>query len=108
MTSRHLEDLLQTCLFPTSQLEGIGVASAGLLDTKNNKIIYAQNLNTRYVKIREILTKRFLLPVKICNDVIAAALAECHWGYNKKTYRAVGAVGLLQSDVVNHNLIGEK
>jgi glucokinase len=62
------------------RIKGVGVASAGIVDSKTNRIIYASNLGARDVKVGDFIRETFRFPVKMVNDANAAALAEWKWG----------------------------
>jgi glucokinase len=57
---------------------GIGIASAGVLDSGRQRIVYAANLNWRDVPI-DLLSQRTGLAVKLGNDANLAAVAEYVW-----------------------------
>jgi len=63
-----------------SRLRGIGVASAGVIDSKRKKIVYANNLGLENYPIGALLEGHFQLPVRVCNDANSAAIAEWIWG----------------------------
>ena len=66
---------------------GIGIASAGVLDTGRQRIIYAANLGWRDVPIGERLSRHAGLPVKLGNDASLAAVAEYIWGSRRTVVR---------------------
>ena len=59
-----------------SSLKGIGVGTAGAVDSNNGIVRLAANLNWINVPLRAEFEKLFLLPVKIENDANAAAYGE--------------------------------
>jgi glucokinase len=59
---------------------GIGVASAGVLDARQQRIVYAANLNWQNVPVGRLLSERTGLAVKLGNDANLAAVAEYVWG----------------------------
>ena len=66
-----------------SSLSGVGVCCPGLIDTKSGTVIFAGNLNLKNYSLGKILTEKFGVPVKICNDANAAALGEAKFGAGK-------------------------
>lgn len=62
------------------KLIGIGIISAGVIDTEKMSIVYAANLGWTNVEIGAILEKSFNVPVMLGNDANLAALAEYVWG----------------------------
>nr|WP_309101857.1 ROK family protein [Fredinandcohnia onubensis] len=65
------------------RLRGIGVASAGVIDSKRNEIVYANNLGLENYAIGALLKDHYDLPVRVCNDANSAAIAEWIWGAGK-------------------------
>jgi glucokinase len=62
------------------QIRGVGVATAGVIDTKKSEIIQASNLGLRHVPIGAWIEDYFGLPVRIGNDANVAALGEWLYG----------------------------
>lgn len=62
---------------------GIGIATAGLVDTKTKTIKVAYNLGLKDAAIGHLLEQRFRLPVHIGNDANVAAIGEWMWGAGK-------------------------
>ncbi|MDC3417526.1 ROK family protein [Aquibacillus salsiterrae] len=80
---KTINQLLVKSKVDVNRLLGIGVASAGVIDSSKKEILYANNLNIENFPIGDILLKEFLLPVKLCNDANAAAIAEWVWGVGR-------------------------
>ncbi|MDR6881821.1 ROK family protein [Bacillus sp. 3255] len=57
-------------------LRGIGVATAGTLDTANGVVTFAANLGWRDVPVAAVLSDRFACAVRVENDATAAAVGE--------------------------------
>ncbi|MEW5719212.1 MAG: ROK family protein [Chloroflexota bacterium] len=63
-----------------SQMLGICVGVPGLVDLKLGGLDFAPNLKWRHVPLRQMLTKRFNVPVFVENDANASALGEYYFG----------------------------
>ncbi len=66
-----------------SNIDSIGIGSAGQIDRENGIIIGAPNLECYNFNVKEILSEKFNLPVFLGNDVEAAALGEKKFGAGK-------------------------
>lgn len=66
-----------------SPLLGIGIGTPGLMDTINGVVRWAVNLGWRDLPLRNLLQRRYDLPVYVANDCHVAALAEYTFGENK-------------------------
>jgi glucokinase-like ROK family protein len=64
----------------TRPLLGIGIGTPGLMDPQQGLVRRAVNLGWRDLPLRDLLTKRYNLPVYIANDSQVAALAEYTFG----------------------------
>ena len=64
------------------KISGIGVSTAGVVDSKIGNIVYANNNLPCYsgTNWKKILWEHFHLPISVCNDVHAASLAEAWVG----------------------------
>ncbi|WP_261133969.1 ROK family protein [Bacillus sp. Marseille-Q3570] len=78
-----IEELMDKSKVPIDDVSGIGVATAGVIDSKENVIVFANNLHWRNVQIGRLIGDRFALPIKLTNDANAAAIAEWVWGGGK-------------------------
>ncbi|MEI3605355.1 ROK family protein [Pseudogracilibacillus sp. SE30717A] len=92
-----------------NQIDAIGISTAGQVD-RHNGIIVQESANipqTSGLQIKRILEDHFNVPVKVENDVNAAALGENHFGvgkdYNDFLFLAYGT-GIGGGIVVNSEL----
>lgn len=76
-------ELIQEMKVNRNRIRGIGIATAGVIDSKNKKIIFANNLGVKNFPIGDLLEKYFKLPVRIYNDANAGAVGEWLWGGGK-------------------------
>lgn len=60
----------------TKPLLGIGIGTPGIIDDKNGIVVKAVNLNWENMPIKQILQKKYQVPVFVSNDCKVAALAE--------------------------------
>ncbi|WP_350344191.1 ROK family protein [Proteinivorax tanatarense] len=65
------------------QIAGIGVGVPGMVDMDTGVVKLAPNLYWEYVPVKEILEKKFKVPVVVDNDANAAALGEVLSGAGK-------------------------
>lgn len=63
-----------------SQMLGICVGVPGLVDLKLGELVFAPNLKWHHVPLRQMLMKRFDVPVFVENDANASALGEYYFG----------------------------
>jgi glucokinase-like ROK family protein len=76
---------------------GIGVGVPGMVNVLEGELVFAPNLSWHHVPLRQVLMKRFNVPVFVENDANAAALGEYYFGVAREVknfiYLSVG-VGL--------------
>ena len=59
---------------------GIGVGIPGLVDVETGVVLFAPNLRWKDVPVRDVLRKRFPVPIIVDNDANTAALGEKYFG----------------------------
>jgi glucokinase len=68
-----------------SQVLGIGIAAAGLIDGDKGEVISSPNLPSWHeVPLRDIVEQRFAVPAYLGNDATLAALGEWHFGLKRE------------------------
>ncbi|QRG70182.1 ROK family protein [Brevibacillus choshinensis] len=72
-----------------NQIRGVGIASAGVIDSAKKEVIFASNLGWRDVPIGNLIQERFDLPASLMNDANASAVAEWMWGAGKGTQNMI-------------------
>lgn len=65
---------------PFSQIESIGIGSAGQVDRKNGILLSSPNLECYNLELKFILEEHFNLPVKVGNDTEAVTIGEMKYG----------------------------
>jgi glucokinase-like ROK family protein len=63
-----------------SQMLGMCVGVPGLVDLGLGELVFAPNLKWHHVPLRQMLSKRFNVPVFVENDANASALGEYYFG----------------------------
>lgn len=73
------------------KIEGICISTAGMVDPKEGKIVYASSLIPEYtgVEIKKELEKEFSIPCEVENDVNCAGLGEYWFGAAKDSHSCV-------------------
>ena len=79
---RHIVDRLVELVSLQEGYDAIGISTAGQVNADEGFIIYANENIPNYtgIRIREELEQRFHVPVKVENDVNAAAMGEAVYG----------------------------
>jgi len=70
-------------IMETAEAEEIGVATPGLIDAREGRILYSNNFAWENRHIARDLARLFHRPVRIANDAQAAALGEALYGAGK-------------------------
>jgi predicted NBD/HSP70 family sugar kinase len=83
----NIKQIVRELLDCNDVISGIGISTAGVVDTEKGEIIHAGDTMPGYAgtNLKIILQDEFGLPVKINNDVNAAALGEGWVGAAKET-----------------------
>ena len=74
-------------------LLGVGIGTAGLIDTTDGTVLQAVNLDWRNVPLGSLLRRRTRLPVYVANDSQSIALAEHLFGGRRTANLVVVKVG---------------
>ena len=78
-----IEELIEESGKAIDDISSIGVGAAGQIDRQNGVLISAANLDCYDLNIKEILSKKFNVPVYVGNDVGIAAIGEQKFGAGK-------------------------
>ena len=78
------EMLVQKSGVSKDNIEGVGIGSPGMIDSKNGIVVFAANLGFVNTPLAKMVQDRVNLPVKITNDANAAALGEATYGAAKE------------------------
>jgi glucokinase len=88
MVARRLRELGQAVGW--DRAEGIGIGSAGLIESARGRIAFSPNLPAwAGTGLGDLFSREFDLPVRVDNDVNAFALAEWRWGAGERVRDAV-------------------
>lgn len=78
-----IEELIEESGKAIDDISSIGVGAAGQIDRQSGVLIAAANLDCYDLNIKEILSKKFNIPVYVGNDVEIAAIGEQKFGAGK-------------------------
>lgn len=78
----HIVQNVKQILRVYGEMDGIGISTAGQVDSEAGVILYANSNIIDYTgtKLAEILADEFHVPVAVENDVNAAAIGEAYYG----------------------------
>lgn len=78
----HIIESAKQILHGYGEVDGIGISTAGQVDSEEGMILYANSNIAGYTgtKLAEILKNEFHVPVAVENDVNAAAIGEAYYG----------------------------
>lgn len=82
-------DVLSASGIHPEKVRGVGIASAGVINSDSGEVIFASNLGWRNVPIGLLIGQRFGLPVRLFNDANGAAIAEWLWGAGAGTQNMI-------------------
>ena len=85
-----IETILRENKFSASDLNGIGIAIPGVVDTEKGTVILTPNMPLSGVSIGSTIKKHFKLPVYCENDVNLGTLGEAWLGAGRNKQSAVG------------------
>jgi glucokinase len=79
-TLQGIEDCIADLEHGSGRVEGIGVGVASMVDFAAGRIVESVNLPLADVPLRDVLRRRFSVPVVIDNDASVAAVGEWMYG----------------------------
>ena len=85
-----IETVMDEAHIDRGDLGGIGIGSPGPLDLDHGIILEAPNLGWKNVELKDVLQKKFKVPVLVANDVDAGTFGEYRFGAAQKARCAVG------------------
>jgi glucokinase len=75
-----LYDRLDETAARAPQVAAIGIGIASMVDFADGRLVESTNLPLRDVSLRDLLARRYSLPVVVDNDATAACIGEHLWG----------------------------
>jgi glucokinase len=75
-----LYDRLDETVARAPQVAAIGIGIASMVDFADGRLVESTNLPLRDVPLRDLLARRYKLPVVVDNDATAACIGEHLWG----------------------------
>ena len=85
-----IDELTRASGIKNSRIKGIGLGVPGIVDTRNDHILAAPNINLTGFPLSEQLKRRFRVPIAMTNDVNAGLLGEAWLGAAKGLDHVVG------------------
>ena len=85
-----IDDLMRAAGVSRSQLKGIGLGVPGIVDTHNDHILAAPNINLTGFPMSVQLKRKYRVPIAMTNDVNAGLLGEAWLGAAKGMNHVVG------------------
>ncbi|MFW6151222.1 MAG: ROK family protein, partial [Chloroflexota bacterium] len=80
-----IRDMLSSAEVSPSQVHGIGIAAAGIIDSHRGRVVVSPNLPDWHdVPLAEAIQERFGVPVRTGNDANLAALGEWYFGVDRQ------------------------
>ena len=83
------KSLLESANMSESDVVGLGIGVPGMIDSKNGRVVYSNNLEWKDFAIVDEVSKGILIPVRIANDANVATLGEIKFGAGKGAMNAV-------------------
>jgi predicted NBD/HSP70 family sugar kinase len=80
---RLLDDVTQGLGRRLSDISGVGIGLAGLIDAKRNFVYWSPSLNTRNVELGRLISQALPFPCFVDNDANLVAMAEQHFGIGR-------------------------
>lgn len=106
---KHTTLFLETTSHLKQNILGMGVATPGLLDQDKKVILYSSSLGFTDVALYDALDQNFPLPIRIDNDMNAAALGEKLMGSGKRLSDVIYVSvekGIGAGIIINHRIYG--
>lgn len=75
-----IDDVLEISNIPISDISSIGIGLAGQVDRENGILINGVNLECKDFNVKELIEKKYNIPLFAGNDVEVAALGELKFG----------------------------
>ncbi|PKH44432.1 glucokinase [Nocardioides alpinus] len=92
VVTAQVEDALVEAILESAAgqaLSGVGVAAAGFVDSRGERVMFAPHLPWQGEPLRDLLQERLGCPVALDNDANCAARAEAHHGAARGTISAL-------------------
>ncbi|HBE80395.1 MAG TPA: ROK family transcriptional regulator [Firmicutes bacterium] len=102
-----IDDCIQRMNIQPHTINGIGIGVPGMVNSKDGIVIDAPSLKWGNLKLKEIFSEHYRVPIAIKNDVNLAILGERYFGGNKSNnifYIAIGT-GVGSAIIANGQII---